>query len=113
TGGAELPVALSELAPGGTLIWFGQASRTPATLDFFDLLSGPEGAVIRHFHYAGPNAGPSYGHDLATLVRLVRDGRLHPEIDRTADWAKTADTLVDLRERRIRGKAVLTTGVVS
>ncbi|NUP39732.1 MAG: zinc-binding dehydrogenase [Streptomyces sp.] len=117
TGGADLPVALTKLAAGGTLIWFGQASRTPATLDFFDLLSGPEGAVIRHFHYAGPNAapntGPTYGHDLATLVRLVRDGRLHPEIGRTADWAKTAETLVDLRERRIRGKAVLTTGVVS
>ncbi|MEU5026856.1 zinc-binding dehydrogenase [Streptomyces milbemycinicus] len=117
TGGADLPVALSKLAAGGTLIWFGQASRTPATLDFFDLLSGPEGAVIRHFHYAspdaGPNADPTYGHDLATLVRLVHNGRLHPEIGRTADWAKTAETLVDLRERRIRGKAVLTTGVVS
>ncbi|MDT0544516.1 zinc-binding dehydrogenase [Streptomyces lonegramiae] len=111
--GGDLPVALSKLAAGGTLIWFGQASRTPATLDFFDLLNGPEGAVIRHFHYAGPNAGPPYGHDLATLVRLVHDGRLHPEIDRTADWAKTAETLVDLRERRIRGKAVLTTGVAS
>ncbi|MES4907334.1 MULTISPECIES: zinc-binding dehydrogenase [unclassified Streptomyces] len=109
TGGAGLPVALSKLVAGGTLIWFGQASRTPATLDFFDLLNGPEGAVIRHFHYAGP----PYGDDLATLVRLVCGGRLHPEIGRTTDWAKTAETLVDLRERRIRGKAVLTTGVLS
>lgn len=109
TGGAGLPAALSHLTPGGTLIWFGQASRTPATLNFFDFFSGPEGAAIRHFHYAGA----PYGRDLATLVRLVRDGRLHPEIDRTEDWAKTAEILVDLRERRIRGKAVLTTGVQS
>lgn len=108
TGGADLPVALSKLTPGGTLIWFGQASRTPVTLDFFDLLAGPEGATIRHFHYAGVPYGP----DLTTLVRLVDDGRLHPEIGRVADWRKTTQTLVDLRERRIRGKAVLTTGTV-
>ncbi|MDV5150010.1 zinc-binding dehydrogenase [Streptomyces sp. SBC-4] len=106
TGGPDLPVALAKVRPGGTLVWFGQASRSPVTLDFFDLLGGPEGVTIRHFHYAG---GP-YAADLATLVRLVDEGRLHPEIGRTADWSDTADTLVDLRERRIRGKAVLTTG---
>ncbi|WP_405497062.1 zinc-binding dehydrogenase [Streptomyces sp. NBC_00096] len=106
TGGAALPVALAKLAAGSTLIWFGQASRTPVTLDFFDFFTGPEGSAIRHFHYAGA----PYGEDLATLVRLVDSGRLHPEIDRVEDWGRTARTLVDLRERRIRGKAVLTTG---
>ncbi|WP_407841073.1 zinc-binding dehydrogenase [Streptomyces sp. DSM 116496] len=106
TGGAALPHALARLAAGGTLIWFGQASRTPVTLDFFDFFAGPEGASIRHFHYAGA----PYGEDLATLVRLVDRGRLHPEIGRVDDWERTSRTLVDLRERRIRGKAVLTTG---
>ncbi|MGP4084468.1 zinc-binding dehydrogenase [Streptomyces sp. KR55] len=106
TGGPHLPVALSKVRPGGTLVWFGQASRTPVTLDFFDLLGGPERVRIQHFHYAGA----PYGADLATLVRLVEQGRLHPETGRIADWTRTADTLVDLRERRIRGKAVLTTG---
>ncbi|GHC52929.1 oxidoreductase [Streptomyces flavofungini] len=106
TGGPELSAAVSKVRPGGLLVWFGQASRTPVTLDFFDLLGGPAGVTIRHFHYAGAPYGP----DLATLVRLVEQGRLHPEIDRVADWSETADTLVDLRERRVRGKAVLTTG---
>ncbi|MFD0356258.1 zinc-binding dehydrogenase [Streptomyces sp. NPDC127110] len=106
TGGAALPAALAAVRPGGTLVWFGQASRTPVTLDFFDLLSGPERVTIRHFHYAGAPYGP----DLAALVRLVERGRLHPETGRTADWTRTAETLVDLRERRIRGKAVLLTG---
>ncbi|MFG1869169.1 zinc-binding dehydrogenase [Micromonospora arborensis] len=108
TGGADFPVALSKLLPGGTLLWFGQASRTPVTLNFFDILAGPERAEIRHFHYAGA----PYGQDLATLVRLVVDRRLHPEIDRVLDWSRTAEVLVDLRERRVRGKAVLTTGAV-
>jgi NADPH:quinone reductase-like Zn-dependent oxidoreductase len=106
TGGPSLPVVVSTLCPGGTLVWFGQASRTPATLDFFELLNGPERVTIQHFHYASAPYGP----DLATLVRLVETERLHPEIGRTTDWTETADTLVDLRERRIRGKAVLTTG---
>lgn len=105
-GGSALPLALSRVRPGGTLVWFGQASRTPVTLDFFDLLGGPERVTIQHFHYADA----PYGSDLATLVRLVAEGRLHPEIDRVTDWTQTADTLVDLRERRIRGKAVLLIG---
>ncbi|MEV5242787.1 zinc-binding dehydrogenase [Streptomyces cinnamoneus] len=106
TGGPELPLALATVRPGGLLVWFGQASRTPVTLDFFQLLGGPERVTIQHFHYAGA----PYGADLEALVRLVEQGRLHPEIGRVADWSETANTLVDLRERRIRGKAVLLTG---
>lgn len=106
TGGHGLATALARLAGRGTLIWFGQASRTPATLDFFGFFAGPESAVIRHFHYL--DADTRLDDDLAVLVRLTAEGRLHPEIGRVTDWAETATTLTDLRERRIRGKAVLT-----
>lgn len=106
TGGPALALCLAKLVPGGTAVWFGQASRTPATLDFFGFFTGPENATLRHFHYAGA----PYDRDLATLVRLVAEDRLHPEIGRVADWSETAEVLVDLRDRRIRGKAVLTTG---
>ena len=104
-GGDVFRQALERLAPGGTLIWFGQASREPVTLSFFDLLYHHPSATIRHFSYADP---PPYGADLAILVRLVASGRLHPEIGRVTDWADTAGTLTDLRDRRIRGNAVLT-----
>jgi len=104
-GGDVFRQALARLAPGGTLIWFGQASREPVTLSFFDLLYHQPSATIRHFSYADP---PPYGADLAVLVRLVANGRLHPEIGRVTDWADTAGTLTDLRDRRIRGNAVLT-----
>ncbi|MFJ6479618.1 hypothetical protein [Streptomyces sp. NPDC091682] len=63
TGGPDPAVALSKTRPGGLLVWFGQASRSPVSLDFVQLLSGPERVTIQH-----------------------------------------------LRERRIRGKAVLLTG---
>lgn len=105
-GGDSLARSLERLAPYGTLIWFGQASREPVTLNFFDLLSGATSATIRHFSYA--DFPEPYGADLAVLVRLVAAGRLHPEIGREADWHETASVLADLRERRIRGNAVLT-----
>jgi NADPH:quinone reductase-like Zn-dependent oxidoreductase len=106
TGGKNLALATVRLAPGGTLIWFGQASRTPATLSFFDILGGPQTVTIRSFAY-WDSPVPS-GHDLAVLLRLVAAGRLHPEIGRLAGWEDAATTLTDLYQRRIRGNAVLT-----
>ncbi|NUU23633.1 MAG: zinc-binding dehydrogenase [Streptomycetaceae bacterium] len=108
TGGANLPAALAKLSPRGLMLWFGQAARTPVTLDFFDFFAGPVSATIRHFATADHD-GPD-GPDLATLVRLVAEGRLHPEIGRLADWADTATVLTDLRDRKVRGHAVLTVG---
>lgn len=106
TGGANLPQALAKLVGRGTLVWFGQASRQPVTLDFFDFFAGPESAAIRHFHYA--DSDTTYGEDLRTLVRLVAAGRLHPEIGLVADWTETAEVLTRLRDRGVRGNAVLT-----
>ena len=105
TGGTDLARAAG-LAPAGTLIWFGQASRTPATLNFFDILGGPQTVTIRSFAYW--DSPVPYGRDLAVLLRLVATGRLHPEIGRLAGWEDAAATLTDLYERRIRGNAVLT-----
>ena len=106
TGGPNLAAALARLSPHGQLVWFGQAGREPATVSFFDLLHGPVGATIQHFSYA--EDATSYGTDLATLVRLVAQDRLHPELGLVRDWTETAEVLADLRERRVRGNAVLT-----
>jgi NADPH:quinone reductase-like Zn-dependent oxidoreductase len=104
-GGETFTTALSRLAPGGTVLWFGQASLTPVMMSFFDLF-GITPATIKHFpHWISTT---SDGEDLETLVRLVATDRLHPEIGRTADWAETAMVLDDLARRRIRGNAVLT-----
>ena len=106
TGGSNLPLAVDRLGHGGTVIWFGQASRSPATLSFFDLRDRPGSVTIRQFAYY--DCATPYGEDLAILVRLVETGRLHPEIGRVADWSHTAAVLTDLDQRRIRGNAVLT-----
>jgi NADPH:quinone reductase-like Zn-dependent oxidoreductase len=105
-GGRSLERALTRLAPRGTLLWLGQASRQPASLDFFEVMSAAPYAKIVPFSYW--RSGASDADDLATLVRLVAGGRLHPEIGLQADWRETPDALAALSERRVRGNAVLT-----
>jgi len=105
-GGTSLPTALAKLAPRGTLIWFGQASRQHSELNFFRFWEGPVSGSIRHFDYTDSDVPD--GKDLATLVELVGSGRLHPEIGLIADWSHTADVLNALRDRRVRGNAILT-----
>jgi NADPH:quinone reductase-like Zn-dependent oxidoreductase len=106
-GCTSLTAALSRLAPGGKLIWFGQASREPGTLDF-SVAAGAPFASIELFIYW--RTGASDADDLATLVRLVAAGHLHPELGLVADWHGTPDALIALRDRRVRGNAVLTVG---
>jgi NADPH2:quinone reductase len=105
-GGPSLEAALTRLAPRGTLLWLGQASRRPASLDFFAVVAAAPYATIVPFSYW--RSGASDADDLATLVRLVAGDHLHPEIGLQVDWHETPDVLIALGERRVRGNAVLT-----
>ena len=67
----------------------------------------PANVTIRHFIYWKQYDEPD-SVDLATLVKLVASGRVHPEIGLVADWHETPEALIELRERRVRGNAVLT-----
>jgi NADPH:quinone reductase-like Zn-dependent oxidoreductase len=105
-GGPSLETAVTLLAPHATLLWFGGASRRPAALDFFTAVSRAPYASIVPWTYW--RTGASDADDLATLVRLVAGGRLHPEIGVVEDWRRTPDVLTAIVERRVRGNAVLT-----
>ena len=105
-GGPSLEAALTRLAPRGTLLWLGQASRRPASLDFFAVVAAAPYATIVPFSYW--RSGASDADDRATLVRLVAGDHLHPEIGLQVDWHETPDVLIALGERRVRGNAVLT-----
>jgi hypothetical protein len=41
-------------------------------------------------------------------VRLVDSSRLHPEIGSVLPWDRTPEVIEDIRNRRLRGNAVLT-----
>lgn len=104
-GGETTGGVLARLRHDGILVWFGQASLVPPTLDFFDW-SGGANATIRKF--LSTDDAFSDAEDLATLVRLVAAGRLHPEVGLVEDWSRTGDVLGRLLAREVRGNAVLT-----
>jgi NADPH:quinone reductase len=105
-GGQSLAAARRKARTSGIVLWFGQASRTPATIDFFDWIDGTAGAPIVAFGYERPDFASD--RDLATLVRLTAAGRLHPEIGALLPWEHTPDVIDAIRQRRLRGNAVLT-----
>jgi len=104
-GGETTAAVWAKLTEDGLLVWFGQASRVPPTLDFFDWRGGLSG-TIRKFAYT--ESDTTDADDLATLVRLVQTGRLHPEIGLVADWEYTAEAVEAMVGRSVRGNAVLT-----
>lgn len=105
TGGEAMGIAWARLRQRGRLVWFGQAGRKPAQMDFLDW-SGATSGSLRRFDYAEDDT--SVGTDLAALVRLVASARLQIEIGLIADWAQTPDAIEALLARRVRGNAVLT-----
>ncbi|WP_439679865.1 zinc-binding dehydrogenase [Embleya sp. MST-111070] len=102
-GGPLLTGLLRHLAPGGRVIAVGAASGERADFSSYDLI-GPETSIVG-FKRGGDSAA-----DLAHVVRLVADGRLHAPVDWQADWSRIGEATALLLGRRIRGKAVLTVG---
>lgn len=105
-GGPSLAAARRKARTDGRVLWFGQASRTPATVDFFDWIDGTAGAPIIAFHYERGDFADD--RDLATLVRLTAAGRLHAQIGTLLPWHHTPGVIEAIRGRRLRGNAVLT-----
>ncbi len=102
-GGQVLTDSAHRLAPGGTAVTYGTLGG-PAPLALMDFPRGAPCQIVPLFH-AYPLE--TRGSDLAVLVGLVADGRLRPLVGMVSDWAETREVLEALRERRIRGKAVL------
>src|SRR5436190_5025623 len=105
-GGDVFGQALLKLRRAGLMLWYGQASLEPARADFFAVGQGPVDVTVRSLWYW--TEADRDGEDLATLVDLVAAGHLHPEIGEIADWAETPRLLAAVRERQVRGNAVLT-----
>lgn len=105
-GGASFTAVRRLAKPDGLIIWFGQASLEPITVDFFDWVADTVAAPIVQFDYT--RSDRSVTQDLATLVRLVAADRLHPEIGTLLSWDHTGRVVDDIRGRRLRGNAVLT-----
>ena len=104
-GGETLRAAVHRLAPSGTAALYGVLGG-PAELGLGDFAGAPGARVVGLFH-SDPE---DRREDLATLAGLVADGTLTPRIGMVRDWEELRAALDALRERRVRGKAVVTIG---
>lgn len=99
-GGPALVAAWERLTPGGSVQCIGWSSGEPATFPPYAMVA--TGRSLSSFVITTP-VGP----DLANLVRLVEQGGLRVEIGWRGPLTRVADAVQALRDRQIRGKAVL------
>lgn len=103
-GGEVLRAAVHRLAPGATVAMYGTVGG-PTELGLGDFRSAPQSRVVGFFHHVPQD---EKGRDLGTLAALVADGRLTPRLGVTRDWEDLPAVLDAMRNRDVRGKAVLT-----
>ncbi|HYY04749.1 MAG TPA: zinc-binding dehydrogenase [Gaiellaceae bacterium] len=105
-GGRSLTTALDLMAPAGTVVSFGYSSGEETTFAASPwYLKGRPTVVGFTLFFEG--SGESYADDLLYLMRLVADDALHPQLAVERQWTELGETMRDLDERRIAGKAVL------
>lgn len=102
-GGPVLTAAVHRMRPGATAVTYGTVGGK-AELNYPDFRNAPQASIVGLSHAIPQD---EKGADLATLAGFVADGRLEPRIGRTDDWADLAAALDALRDRQVRGKAVV------
>lgn len=105
-GGESLEKAVGQVAPGGTVVVFGNSSNEPSTISFADF-RGRAGAKIEAFFVYESGNQPSFGDDLQLLADMVAADRLHPVIGLEVDWTQANEAFAALGAREVNGKAVL------
>ncbi|HEX6420691.1 MAG TPA: zinc-binding dehydrogenase [Acidimicrobiales bacterium] len=109
-GGESLARAIRLLGSDGTIVSFGNSSETETTFNARELyrIGGASIYGLILFHELA--RGGTGAADLAHLCGEVAAGRLRTEVDLVLPWERAGEAVAALMGRRVRGKAVLTTG---
>jgi NADPH:quinone reductase len=106
-GGQVLSQVVRRLAVGGKVTAYGTASGQRSDLAFYDFGAAAPGGTLEGF-FIYSTGEETFGEDLATLVAMVADGRLIPQVDGARDWSETLEAVDALRSHTATGKVVLT-----
>jgi DNA-binding CsgD family transcriptional regulator len=104
-GGSSLSGAISKVAPGGTIVMFGNSSREETPISFSNFAGHAFARLLPFFVYLSGTSA-SMGEDLAKLVSMVASGKLKPEIGLEDSWHNVYKAAAALRDRKFKGKAV-------
>lgn len=113
-GGASLAAALASVAPGGTVVAYGNSSGDDTTFAVDTVYRRGGVSLYGFFLFDELRRFPSAAPDLAWLAGEVAAGRLASNIGVEVSWdddGQPQGALRDLMERRVPGKAVVRPGV--
>ncbi|MBD0741846.1 alcohol dehydrogenase [Streptomyces sp. CBMA152] len=105
-GGQVLADAFGRLRPGGSVVCYGNTVREELRLPV-DWGHARPGLHLRYLHLFDELTRRSVARDLASLVRLVAEGRLAPQVAAVGSWNDPEPALDGLRSRQANGKVVL------
>lgn len=105
-GGDVLRAAFSLLGPGGTLVAYGNTTRTELCLPV-DWGHSRPGITVRYVHLFHETGRRPVAADLARLVAMAGSGRLDPQVASARPFTEVASVLDGLARRTVNGKAVL------
>ncbi len=103
-GGPALIAAWNRLRPGGIVVSIGRAAREDTVFLAYDTPMRDNLRLLCYNH-TGPIT-----EDLDYLLSLVSRKELDTQIDFTGSWTKMEEAVLLLKDRKLRGKAVLTIG---
>lgn len=107
-GGSLLAAALTRVRPRGEVVTYGSSSAEVTAFDVATFYRRNRAGLSGFFLFAEVDLDRPGGRHLATLARLVADGRLEVPIEAEHPWTDAAAVVRALLDRKIPGKAVLT-----
>ncbi|NUS17429.1 MAG: zinc-binding dehydrogenase, partial [Streptomyces sp.] len=105
-GGEVLAQAFRTVAPGGTVVCFGNTARAELRLPV-DWGRARPGVSLQYLFLFDELTRHDVARDLAFLVRMAAEERLDPQVAVVADWTDHAPAFGRLQDRRVNGKVVL------
>lgn len=107
-GGASLAAALARVAPGGTVVTFGNSSQEPTTFNVSEFYpkTGARLVGFRLFEALEREPGRASA-DLRYLAELLAEKKLDPQIALEASFRDPFGAMRALMQRQLEGKAVL------
>lgn len=107
-GGTSLAAAFARVAPGGTIISFGNSSNAPTTFDVRAFFARGRAKLYGLIIFDEVAYTPFASRGLAHLATMVARGELRTEVSSVRSWREVGEAMAELLERAVAGKAVLT-----
>jgi NADPH:quinone reductase len=106
-GGPSLAKAIEIVGREGVVVTIGNSSEQDTTFNARSLYAKGAARIYGLIVFEEVTSGRVGARELESLMRRVRDGRLHAPISLRRNWSELPQTLHELEQREFPGKAVL------